>query len=729
MKPTSRNEPTAFAARLYDLLRHIPAGRVVTYKTLAEAAGCRSAQAVGQALKRNPFAPEVPCHRVIRTDLKPGGYQGATEGKSLRRKLELLRAEGVTFHNGVLADPSCLADLKEHPAACRMKRGATAAIAAILLSLAPAQGEPWADWLAVEGKTPLTVEFVPGWAVESRTGNTYGISIEQLEVNRGYEGDLVIGGPTGGAAVREPLTVRLLYSVLQPDEMTWADKVPPAIIPSVSPRRTVAEEEWTLAALPQRVPVVLPAAAQFQWSHRWSNAKGPALAGRCEIRDAGGLVLYRSVLPLRTLTETDRLLVGTDENDEAMKSLSSRNGTIDRVGDLPDSPHAYRQVKGVWFTEALWRKMEGREALARRLLLSGIRFSGETGLVQRIRTTLGTGAEGYAVAAGVTHGDWNSGGNFSLRSLHFPEPKPGSVNTAPDKSVFENEGDLFRHDRGYYLCWTIAGLLVYSIGVMLALAVVFGRLKGEQRTVIWWLLPAWTILCSAAIFGGGSLLLDRRSRTDVTEYRLLMRDWPEMHCRVVASAMTFTPGRPEWVLPPEAVVYQTRQGALDGWWARLDSRHTASGNRVRFERQMTGVTLKLEAGWFEPAQAPVAMETMDGIRQVKALEDVDGVYVLEAGVWRDLGPMKAGDRRDPLTVEQHYKQSLPGLPSALHDVYSHWQSSEPCRNPAHHHPPQEPLPPYDRVVVAWKRDMQPRVMPVWDNAVTKGRVIWVMQCP
>ncbi len=92
-----KRSPTAFELRVYDLVSRVPAGKVVTYASMARALNCGSAQAVGQALRRNPFAPEVPCHRVIKTDLTIGGYAGKTGGAKLRDKIALLRGEGVEF--------------------------------------------------------------------------------------------------------------------------------------------------------------------------------------------------------------------------------------------------------------------------------------------------------------------------------------------------------------------------------------------------------------------------------------------------------------------------------------------------------------------------------------------------------------------------------------------------------------------------------------------------------
>jgi len=106
--PATTRPPTLFESRVYAAASKVPAGTVTTYGQLGALIGCRSSQAIGQALRRNPFAPKVPCHRIVRADLSPGGFSGQTEGLEIQRKLALLRAEGVRFRPDGRIDPSCL---------------------------------------------------------------------------------------------------------------------------------------------------------------------------------------------------------------------------------------------------------------------------------------------------------------------------------------------------------------------------------------------------------------------------------------------------------------------------------------------------------------------------------------------------------------------------------------------------------------------------------------------
>ena len=92
-KVLGSTEITSFQRRVYLALLDVPAGTTITYGDLAKRIGCRSAQAIGQALRRNPFAPDVPCHRVVAADGSLGGYMGERDGEQVEYKRRLLEAE------------------------------------------------------------------------------------------------------------------------------------------------------------------------------------------------------------------------------------------------------------------------------------------------------------------------------------------------------------------------------------------------------------------------------------------------------------------------------------------------------------------------------------------------------------------------------------------------------------------------------------------------------------
>ncbi|MFV0416587.1 MAG: MGMT family protein [Chthoniobacterales bacterium] len=103
-----QKELTNFQRRVYAMTSQIPRGKVTTYRDLGKAIGCRSPRAVGQALKRNPFAPKVPCHRVIAANGSLGGFHGEKEGVQIARKRRMLTEEGVKFLKDGSIDLRCL---------------------------------------------------------------------------------------------------------------------------------------------------------------------------------------------------------------------------------------------------------------------------------------------------------------------------------------------------------------------------------------------------------------------------------------------------------------------------------------------------------------------------------------------------------------------------------------------------------------------------------------------
>ncbi len=84
-----------FQVSVWKEIAKIPYGQTRTYKQIATAIGKpNSSRAVANACGKNPYAPEIPCHRVIRSDGQIGGYSGSG-GK--KRKKQLLEQEGLIF--------------------------------------------------------------------------------------------------------------------------------------------------------------------------------------------------------------------------------------------------------------------------------------------------------------------------------------------------------------------------------------------------------------------------------------------------------------------------------------------------------------------------------------------------------------------------------------------------------------------------------------------------------
>ena len=89
------DEGTEFQILVWKEIAKIPFGQTRTYKQLAIAIGKpNTSRAVANACGKNPYSPDIPCHRVIRSDGLIGGYSGLG---GIKRKKELLVKEGIIF--------------------------------------------------------------------------------------------------------------------------------------------------------------------------------------------------------------------------------------------------------------------------------------------------------------------------------------------------------------------------------------------------------------------------------------------------------------------------------------------------------------------------------------------------------------------------------------------------------------------------------------------------------
>tara|TARA_B100001971_G_C17983077_1_gene428423 strand:- start:399 stop:710 length:312 start_codon:yes stop_codon:yes gene_type:complete len=84
-----------FNERCYELLRKVPKGKITTYKEIAKSLGTKGYRAVGNAMNKNPYAPKIPCYRVIKSNGEIGGF-----ASGIKNKINLLKKEGIKIENG-----------------------------------------------------------------------------------------------------------------------------------------------------------------------------------------------------------------------------------------------------------------------------------------------------------------------------------------------------------------------------------------------------------------------------------------------------------------------------------------------------------------------------------------------------------------------------------------------------------------------------------------------------
>ncbi len=84
-----------FNEKCYDVLKKVPKGKVTTYSELAHAVGTKAYFAVGNAMNKNPYAPKVPCHRVVKSSGDVGGFSSG-----VKNKIKMLKSEGIEIENG-----------------------------------------------------------------------------------------------------------------------------------------------------------------------------------------------------------------------------------------------------------------------------------------------------------------------------------------------------------------------------------------------------------------------------------------------------------------------------------------------------------------------------------------------------------------------------------------------------------------------------------------------------
>ena len=102
---------TPFQKKVYMAVSILEPGEISTYREISKTIGIKNAsRAVGNALGRNPFPLLIPCHRIIKTDLSLGGFNG---NKDVHIKKELLKSEGTLLDDVIIKKTVNSRSLKE----------------------------------------------------------------------------------------------------------------------------------------------------------------------------------------------------------------------------------------------------------------------------------------------------------------------------------------------------------------------------------------------------------------------------------------------------------------------------------------------------------------------------------------------------------------------------------------------------------------------------------------
>jgi methylated-DNA-[protein]-cysteine S-methyltransferase len=89
----------SFNEKCYAILIKVPKGKVTTYGEIAKALKSKAYRAVGNAMNKNPYAPRVACHRVVKSNGEVGGFASGT-----KKKIEMLKKEGIEIKDNRIVD-------------------------------------------------------------------------------------------------------------------------------------------------------------------------------------------------------------------------------------------------------------------------------------------------------------------------------------------------------------------------------------------------------------------------------------------------------------------------------------------------------------------------------------------------------------------------------------------------------------------------------------------------
>lgn len=555
-----------------------------------------------------------------------------------------------------------------------------------------------------------------------------------------YLGDMIIH--SADHSVKGPISVQFQYYAVDAKDITYpkmGDTLPKnfQLVPNGPLGKSCGS--YSYEDLPAKFPLVVSIPFLPVSSEGVKDTTNGISAAFITfvIKDVDGELISSGVLPAvdfksgqGSYFRYNRLQKIGGESDEE-KENTSFDGLV--VKALPEDYSAYNNVESIWLTHKLLNSCTNQENLLRRLLMTGMDVSGPTSVVERLYTMVGIPSatnESVRQPFFRKHGHqgrWDNGkrSGFSHQYQTFQ--------TGTKKGVFGTNEDVFdKSCSKQFSTYSLSCFGIFLLGAAVILIFVFCRLKGERRIVVWWLLPAWTVVFSLVALIIGLLVLDRRSKTDCTELRFAVSNWPEMLCHAQVKTISFDTPNYEWNLPQGADLADNSivPDTIDRFAQHCEITESAAGLRVlSAPESCNGIKKMVAINWFEKAETPIQFSesiVTGAVPVVSTSQDMDDVYVRMGDIWHQLGPMQAGETR-----EVNQASVIPPEDAECVD----WTNNTVCKSCGSVHAPETGAPlGYPAMVDTFggvmtlgvKQDTPLRAAPVWKGkSVEKGRTIWV----
>jgi len=463
------------------------------------------------------------------------------------------------------------------------------------------------------------------------------------------------------------------------------------------------------------------------------------LSGRVELRDATGRILDRRLVidcfwAAPSGTDMDRAWV-MDEA-EADRLLKDHAGITDceTVFSFPLNYLPYVEVAALWMSASEWEKHPLPVDFMRRLMLMGIWIYGYEDVIDELVQEVQLSAPGVVLLGGCEVPDEITIlGQRRNRNYNVDRTLCETHYSSQTNQPLENNLPLFGTLRKSYTSWTLAVIIVYGLLCLIGLPTAFAKLKGSKRIVLWWSVPLGAMLVGIIGWTGGMLRLDHRPQVDLTEYRLAYAEWPDVYCSTVARLLTFNDDTAFWMLSPDTFYSEMLSNYDHVFHQKLIS-HSPAEIIYTVDHLQRGHMYNFEFMHFKQHVLPFEVHEEISDIVLQAHTNLQQVYLWRNDEFYIGGAVKAGES---VTFNEKSKTSpiIWGLPTSLVAMFGASECTPsycPPRNKRYRR--NKPALTYDNpfenfwVVMALTEEM-PEAQFLHEDAVTNGRVVWVVQIP